>query len=89
MEIEQISENIKFLTSKFAEYYSYYPESEKDGIEYNGYYSLEDELKKGYCLHFANLLKMIYQQGQIKLAKNYNHYIFLYQDHNFNYHGCI
>ena len=89
MSKEQLSSMIKYLTCKFAEFYSYFPQSEKKGIEYNGSISLEDELSRGYCLHYAAFLKKIFPEGQIYLAKNFYHYIFQYDENFYDYRGLI
>ena len=44
LEQNQMNQVIEKITSKFAELYSYFPEREKTGIEYNGSIQIEDEL---------------------------------------------
>lgn len=60
LESNEMNKIIKRITFKFAELYSYFPEREKAGIEYNGSLGLEAELRMGYCLHFAALLKELF-----------------------------
>ena len=79
LEPNEMNQVIAKITSKFAELYSYFPEREKTGIEYNGSIKIEDELRMGYCLHFAALLKEIFPEGHIIWGNVIDHYIFYYQ----------
>ena len=89
LEQNQMNQVIEKITSKFAELYSYFPEREKTGIEYNGSIQIEDELRMGYCLHFAALLKEIFPEGHIIWGNVIDHYIFYYHQNFYEYRGLI
>ena len=89
LEQNQMNQVIEKITSKFAELYSYFPEREKTGIEYNGSIQIEDELRMGYCLHFAALLKEIFPEGHIIWGNVIDHYIFYYHQNFYDYRGLI
>ena len=89
LEPNEMNQVIAKITSKFAELYSYFPEREKTGIEYNGSIKIEDELRMGYCLHFAALLKEIFPEGHIIWGNVIDHYIFYYQQNFYDYRGLI
>ena len=89
LEQNQVNQVIEKITSKFAELYSYFPEREKTGIEYNGSIQIEDELRMGYCLHFAALLKEIFPEGHIIWGNVIDHYIFYYHQNFYDYRGLI